>query len=277
MAIITLTTDFGVRDHFVGAIKGFIYSELREAVIVDISHHISPFNILEAAYILKNAYKTFPKGTVHIIGVDSELTPENKHIAVTIDGHHFVGADNGILSFLAQEIVPEKMVEINIHDRVQGIFPVLDVFVKVATHLARGGQPEVIGKKISSMKVLKGLSPVVNTAQDQISGSVIYIDNYGNVISNISRKFFDTYRKGRNFEVWARNHRFSRIHEKYSDVINFNLDKSKRNADGERLALFNSSGLIEIAVYKSNLETVGGASSLLGLNYRDSITIKFNG
>lgn len=276
MAIITLTTDFGVRDHFVGAIKGYIYSELPEAVVVDISHHVSPFNITEAAYILKNAYQTFPKGTVHIIGVDSELTPENKHIAVTIDGHHFVGADNGILSFLAQEIMPEKIVEINIHDRVQGIFPVLDVFVKVSTHLARGGQPEVIGKRIDSMKVLKGLSPVVNTAGDQISGSVIYIDNYGNVISNISRKFFEQYRKGRNFELWARNHKFERICEKYSDVINFNNEKSRRNADGDRLAIFNSSGLIEIAIYKSNLETVGGASSLLGLTYRDSITVKFN-
>jgi S-adenosylmethionine hydrolase len=275
MAIITLTTDFGIRDHFVGAIKGFIYSELPEAVIVDISHHISPFNITEAAYILKNAYKTFPRGTVHIIGVDSELTPENKHIAVTIDGHHFVGADNGILSFLAQEIVPEKIVEINIHDRVQGVFPVLDVFVKVGTHLARGGQPEVIGKRLESMKVLKGLSPVVNAAGNQINGNVIYIDNYGNVISNISRKFFETHCKGRKFELWARNHKFERIHEKYSDVINFNVERSKRNADGDKLAIFNSSGLIEIAVYKSNLETVGGASSLLGLNYRDSITLKF--
>lgn len=277
MAIITLTTDFGVRDHFVGAIKGFIYSELPEAIIVDISHQISPFNITEAAYILKNAYKTFPKGSVHIIGVDSELTPDNKHIAVTIDGHHFVGADNGILSLLAQEINPEKMVEINIHDRVQGIFPVLDVFVKVATHLARGGQPEVIGKRIDAIKVLKGLSPVVNTAQNQIKGSVIYIDNYGNVISNISRKFFETYRKGRDFEVWARNHRFTSIHERYSDAINFNVEKSKRNADGKRLAIFNSSNLLEIAVYKSNLDTVGGASSLLGLSYRDSITITFIG
>ncbi|MBL7473076.1 SAM hydrolase/SAM-dependent halogenase family protein [Robertkochia sediminum] len=276
MAIITLTTDFGIRDHFVGAIKGYIYSELPEAVIVDISHHVSPFNITEAAYILKNAYKTFPKGTVHIIGVDSELTPENRHIAVTIDGHHFVGADNGILSFLAQEVVPEKMVEINIHDRVQeGIFPVLDVFVKVGAHLARGGQPEVIGKRIESMKVLKGLAPVINTSEDQISGTVIYIDNYGNVITNISRKIFDKYRKGRDFELWARNHKFSNIHQKYSDVVNFNSEKSKRNADGEKLAIFNSSGLIEIAVYKSNLETVGGASSLLGLNYRDSITLKF--
>lgn len=277
MAIITLTTDFGVRDHFVGAIKGFIYSELPEAIIVDISHQISPFNITEAAYILKNAYKTFPKGSVHIIGVDSELTPENKHIAVTIDGHHFVGADNGILSLLAQEINPEKMVEINIHDRVQGIFPVLDVFVKVAAHLARGGQPEVIGKRIDSIKVLKGLSPVVNTVQNQINGNVIYIDNYGNVISNISRKFFETYRKGRDFEVWARNHRFTNIYERYSDAINFNLEKSKRNADGKRLAIFNSSDLLEIAVYKSNLDTVGGASSLLGLSYRDSITITFIG
>ena len=158
MAIITLTTDFGVRDHFVGAIKGFILSEIEGATIVDISHLVSPFNIVEASYILKNAYKTFPEGTIHIIGVDSELTPINKHVAVKIDGHYFIGADNGILSFLAKEINPEKMVEINIHDRIESVFPVLDVFVKVAGHISRGGTLEVIGKSIGELKMLKGLS-----------------------------------------------------------------------------------------------------------------------
>lgn len=276
MPIITLTTDFGTRDHFAGATKGFIYSELPEAVIVDISHEISPFNIIEAAYILKNAYKTFPKGTVHLIGVDSELTPENRHIAVTIDGHHFVGADNGILSFLTQEIVPEKMVEINIHDRVQGTFPIIEVFVKVGAHIARGGTLEVIGKPITALKEISGMTPQVNSSGDQISGSVIYIDNYGNVITNISRKLFEAHHKGRKFELWARNHRFTRIRERYSDVVNFDIEKAKRNDDGEKLALFNSGNLIELAVYKSNLQTVGGASGLLGLKFRDAITIKFS-
>ena len=148
MSIITLTTDFGTKDHFVGAIKGTIYSELPNARIVDISHQISPFNITETAYILKNAYKSFPEGSIHIIGVDSELSIENKHIALYLDNHYFICPDNGVISLLASEIKPEKIAEINIHDRVETSFPVLDVFVKVACHIARGGTLEVIGKII---------------------------------------------------------------------------------------------------------------------------------
>src|SRR5690606_25503861 len=128
----TLTTDFGEKDHFAGAVKGAIYKEMEDAKIVDISHSVSPFHIAEAAYIIQNAYKSFPKGSIHIIGIDSELTPENKHIAVLLDGHYFICADNGIISLITQEIRPEKMVEINIHNRVMSDFPVLDVFVKVA-------------------------------------------------------------------------------------------------------------------------------------------------
>ncbi|WP_335964263.1 SAM-dependent chlorinase/fluorinase [Galbibacter sp. PAP.153] len=274
MAIITLTTDFGERDHFVGAIKGFILSEIDNATIVDISHLVSPFNIMEAAFILKNAYKTFPKGSIHIIGVDSELTPINKHMAVLIDGHYFIGADNGILSFLACEINPEKMVEINIHDRIESVFPVLDVFVKVAGHISRGGTLEVIGKSITKLKMLKDLSPIINNEETQITGSVIYIDNYGNVITNIPMQLFERYKRGRNFELWARNHKFTKIYTKYSEAVNF--DKKKpNNKDGEKLAIFNSANLIELAIYRSNLDTVGGASTLLGLKYRDTVTVNF--
>jgi hypothetical protein len=137
--IITLTTDFGQKDHFVGAVKGAIYSELVAVNVVDISHNISPFNIQEAAYIIQNAYRSFPKGSVHIIGIDSELTPENKHIAVKLDDHYFVCADNGIISMISAEFVPEQLVEINIHNNVETSFTVLDIFVTVACHIARGG------------------------------------------------------------------------------------------------------------------------------------------
>ena len=116
MSLITLTTDFGTKDHFVGAVKGAIYSEFPDMKIVDISHEISPFNITQTAYILKNAYKSFPEGTVHIIGVDSEINKENKHIALKIDNHYFICADNGVISLIASDIKPEKIVEINIHD-----------------------------------------------------------------------------------------------------------------------------------------------------------------
>ncbi|UOB17864.1 SAM hydrolase/SAM-dependent halogenase family protein [Abyssalbus ytuae] len=275
MAIITLTTDFGEKDHFAGAIKGAIYKEIENVVVVDISHTVDPFNIQEAAYIIQNAYKSFPDGSIHIIGVDSELTPENKHIAVFLNNHYFICADNGIVSILATEFNPEKIVEINIHDRVESIFPALDIFAKVAAHIARGGTLEVIGKLIKGIKPVKELAPLINNEQNQISGSVIYIDNYGNVITNITRKLFDTVRKGRDFELYARNHQFTVIHNKYSDAINFNIEKSRREDDGKKLAVFNSGGFIEIAVYRSNLNTVGGASTLLGLRYRDTVTIKF--
>src|SRR5690606_34670739 len=198
------TSDFGEKDHFVGAIKGAVYSELSDVKIVDISHFVSPFNISQAAYIIQNAYKSFPKESIHIIGVDSELNPENKHLAVKLDGHYFICADNGILSMLCNDITPEKIVEINIHDIVQSSFPVLDVFVKVACHLARGGKLDVIGKTIDAIKSTKNLAPFINEDKTQIIGNIIYIDNYGNVVTNIKQSFFETIQKGRDFVIWAR-------------------------------------------------------------------------
>jgi len=276
MAIITLTTDFGEKDYFAGAVKGAIYSELSEVRIVDISHSVSPFHISEAAYIIKNAYKSFPKGSIHIIGIDSELTPENKHLAVKLDEHYFICANNGILSLLASEIVPEKIVEINIHDKIQTNFPVLDVFVKVACHISRGGTLEVIGKNIREVKHLKQFEPLINSEKDQILGHVIYIDNYGNVITNISRKLFESVGKGRDFKISARNVNFSVIYETYSHAINFDVEKENRKEeDGKKLAVFNSAGYIELAIYKSNPSTVGSAASLFGLEYLDTITVNF--
>lgn len=275
MPIITLTTDFGEKDHFVGAVKGAIYSELDSSRIVDISHSISPFHITEAAYIIQNAYGSFPPGSIHIIGIDSELTPENKHIAVLLDGHYFICANNGIISMLASEINPEKIVEINIHDRVISNFPVLDVFVKVACHIARGGTLEVIGKHISEIKQITGIKPVVNQKADQIIGNVIYIDNYGNVVCNIAKKLFDEVGKGRPFNITARTATFEKIHHSYSDAINFDQPQGKREEDGKKVAVWNTGGYLELAIYKSNPSTVGSASTLFGLHFRDTITINF--
>ncbi|MDH7444025.1 SAM hydrolase/SAM-dependent halogenase family protein [Aquimarina sp. 2201CG14-23] len=275
MPIITLTTDFGIKDHFVSAVKGAIYTELPEATIVDISHEISPFHITEAAYIIQNAYKSFPKGSIHIVGIDSELNPENKHIAVKLDEHYFICANNGLISLIASEFRPEKIVEINIHDAIGTNFPVLDVFVAVACHIARGGTLEVIGKPISDIKLIRGITPIVNVGDKQIVGSIIYIDNYGNLITNITRKLFEDVGKGRDFKITARSAIFNTIYERYSDAINFTIEKSKREEDGKKLAVFNSSGYLELAIYKSNPKTVGGASSLFGLYYRDTVSITF--
>jgi hypothetical protein len=275
MAIITLTTDFGEKDHFVGAIKGSIYSELEDVKIVDISHSVSPFNVLEAAYIIQNAYKSFPKGSIHLIGIDSELNPDNKHIAVNLDEHYFICANNGIMSMICNEIAAEKIVEINIHDKIETNFPVLDVFVKVACHIARGGTLEVVGKVISNIKPIKNMIPFINDEQSQIIGNVIYIDNYGNVVTNIRRKFFEQIQKGRSFEISARSYKFKDIYKKYSDIVNFGVPEEDRQDEGRGLVVFNSSDYLEIAIYKSDLATVGSASSLMGLQMRDTVTVNF--
>lgn len=275
MAIITLTTDFGTKDHFVGALKGSIYKELADVTIVDISHDIGPFNIQECAYILSNAYKSFPDGTIHVVGVDAEPTVENQHVAVFLDGHYFITANNGVIGLLTSEINPEKVVQINIPNPVHGSFPVMDVFVQVACHIARGGTLEVVGKPFDQLKDLKDFLPSVTDGGKKIIGSVIYIDNYGNVVTNIKKKFFEAYRKGRDFELNARTTKIKEIHNKYSDIVNFDLEKNSRRGPGDKLALFNSSEYIELAIYKSDLNTVGGASTLLGLDYRDTITVNF--
>ena len=276
MIIVTLTTDFGNKDYFVSTIKAALLSELNNPNIIDISHQISPYNVTEAAYILKNAYKAFPKGTIHLIGVDSELTPENKHLSMFFDGHYFIGADNGIFSLILDGKKAEKIVSINIHNNTVSTFPVLDIFVKIAGHISRNGELEVVGKTTNSILELTNLNPVINNKDNKILGSVIYIDNYGNVVTNITEKIFKNIGKKREFTIIARTIKFKTIYNNYSEAIDFSLKKDKREEDGKKIALFNTSGHLELAIYKSNPSTVGSASTLFGLNYRDPVTIIFN-
>lgn len=274
MSFITLTTDFGTKDHFVGAVKGAIYSQLPTAKIIDITHEISPFNITETAYILKNSYKSFPKGTVHIVGVDSELSERNKHIALELDEHFFVCPDNGLISMIASEIQPTKIVEITIHNRVESSFPVLDVFVNVACFIIRGGNLSIVGKEIKEYKKLIEIQAKVSRNQNQITGGILYVDNYGNLITNITRKLFDEVGKGRPFIIRASRYSFTKIYNKYNEIVPADATNMS-SFDGQKLALFNSAGYLEIAVYRSNLQTVGGASTLLGMEYRDTVIIDF--
>ena len=194
MSIITLTTDFGHKDYFVSVTKAALLQETPKSTIVDISHDISPFNHTEAAYILKNAYKNFPKGSIHIVGVDSELSPENNHIVMAYDGHYFIGANNGIFSLLLEENKYEKLIEINIHNTVLSSFPVLDVFVKVAAHLTRNGSIDVVGRSFEGLKEMTGVRPVIHESGRQLIGSVIYIDNFGNVVTNIKKACLQRYK-----------------------------------------------------------------------------------
>lgn len=272
--IITLTTDFGTKDYFVGALKGHIYDELPQARILDISHKISPFSINEAAYIIKNAYHHFPKGSIHIIGVDTEYSEENKHIAMLLDDHYFICANNGVMSLITANFNPKKIIEINVPNNQNNTY-FLSNFINTACHLARGGKLDLIGKKATDIKTIQELKPFINKEQNKIIGNILYIDNFGNAISNIDKLIFDTIGKGRKFEIKTRHYTFTKINKKYNDIVNFEVPKEQRRDDGKKLLLFNSDNYLEIAVYKSNLKSVGGASSLLGLKYRDTLTINF--
>ena len=275
MVLVTLTTDFGHKDYSVSVIKAALLNQIPNVNIIDISHEISPYNLSETAYILNNAFKAFPKGSIHIVGVESEYTRENIHLVMQLEGHFFIGADNGIFSLIKGDIKPEKVVAINIHKTVNSSFPVLDIFVQAAAHISRKGTLEVIGNPINNIRELTNIKPVISQDINQIMGSVIFIDNYGNVITNITKKLFKEIGKSRTFIINARTVKFREIHSSYSQAIDFSIPKQDREEDGKKLALFNTAGHLELAVYKSNPNTVGSASSLFGLDYRDLISIKF--
>ncbi|MFY0481091.1 SAM hydrolase/SAM-dependent halogenase family protein [Flavobacterium sp. PLA-1-15] len=280
MSIITLTTDYGLKDHFVGALKGKILSEFEEAQIIDLSHDIDPFNTVEASYVVGAGYLSFPKGTVHLIGVDLERNKETQHLAIEWNGHFFICADNGILSMLTQKIIPQKIVTINIHDRLPSDATDLDVFVTVACHLAKGGLLNVIGKEINAMKEVTEIQPVIASDGNSIKGHVIYIDHFGNVIINISKSIFMETAKGRPYEIEINNGlkrnktTLKNIWPKYSDIA-ISDKYAVKNFEGQKLAIFNEAGYLEIAIFRSNPNSVGSASSLLGLYYRDEVTVVF--
>ncbi len=281
MSIITLTTDYGLKDHFVGALKGKIISEFADANIIDISHDIDPFNTSEASYIIGAAYSHFPKGTVHFIGVDAEFNKENQHIAMQWNDHYFIGADNGVLTMLLQHQTPQKLVAITIHDRLPTDATDADVLITVACHLAKGGLLNVIGKEIQTLKQVTQLQPIVSSDKSAIKGNVIYIDHFGNVVTNITKKLFLEIAKGRPYEIpllqgksQKKSNPIKNIWAKYSDISK-STNYALKNYEGDKLAIFNEAGFLEIAIFRSNPMRVGSASSLLGLGYRDTITVNF--
>ncbi len=257
MAIITLTSDWGLKDHYIGAVKGAILKLLPGAQIIDISHQIPAFDLNQAAFIIRNFYPNFPEGTIHILAINTEAAVETPHTLVLYNGHYFIAADNGIFSLLFDE-KPEKIIELDvIQDSDYFIFPTRDVFAKVACHIA-GGQPiEKLGFAKESVLQRIAFQPVIQ--EDLIKGKVIYIDNYENVFINIKESLFKSATKNRKFAITFRslNYRITEISQSYKDV-----------SQGEMLALFSTSGFIEIAIRE------GKASSLLGLKMDQLVTVE---
>ncbi|MCX6267910.1 MAG: SAM-dependent chlorinase/fluorinase [Bacteroidetes bacterium] len=257
MAIITLTSDWGLKDHYTGAVKGAILRLLPGAQIVDISHDIPAFDLNQAAFIIRNFYPNFPDGTIHILAINTEAAVETPHTLVFHRGHYFIGADNGIFSLLFDE-KPEKIIELDIiQDSDYFTFSTRDVFVKVACHIA-GGQPiEQLGFPKENILQRIAFQPVIQG--DLIKGKVIYIDSYENVFTNITETLFKSAVKNRKFAITFRspNYRITEISKSYKDV-----------SLGEMLALFSTSGYIEIAMRE------GMASSLLGLKMDQMVTVE---
>jgi S-adenosylmethionine hydrolase len=258
MAIITLTTDLGSKDFYQAALKGSILSILPTANIVDITHEVPSFNISYAAFVLKNVYNYFPKGTVHLIGIDSVFSEQSKYVALKHQDHFFVGADNGIFSLLFDE-APDEIVELNIMQDLKYLhFPLVDIFVKAAIHLAKGGKLKEIGLPADTVEERMLLHPVIE--RDIIRGSVIYIDTFCNVITNITKELFTRIQRNRDFTLYFRK----------SETINQLSWHYNEVPEGEKLCLFGISNHLEIAINK------GKASGLLGLHLNDIVRVEFH-
>lgn len=260
MAIISLTTDWHHRDYYLGALKGRLLSLCPESTLIDVSHNIGNFNTSQAAFILKNAYYHFPKGTIHLVGINSEATPTHPHIVAKYDGHYFIGADNGIFSLLMGSNVEEIIQIENIELEEKFLtFPELNIFTKVAAHISSGKDINELGSKKDELFKLIRIRSVIQ--EKSISGHIIYVDSFGNVTTNISKELFYSTCNNREFEilVQSNHYKIDKISKNYNDT-----------PDGDILALFNATGLLEIAINKGNL------AELLQLDINSDIRIKFH-
>jgi len=258
MPIITLTTDWGLKDHYAAAVKGKLYSQLPDLKIVDISHQVAPFSIEQAAFVFKNCYQNFPEGTIHILGVSTEESEKSPHTALFHNGHYFIGADSGIFSMIFDD-QPEKIVELNIpQDSDSFTFSSHNRFVNAAVHLASGKPLEELGDLREKINLKLQFKPAIN--KDTIKGMVIYIDAYENLVTNITQDLFKSVGKGRKYHVLLRGEKINKVYQSYNDV-----------PIGEIVVIFGSNAHLEVAINHGN------ASSLLGISLNDSIMIEFKG
>lgn len=265
MAIITLTSDLGTRDHYVALVKAAILTQAPQALIVDISHEVRSFDIAAAAFLVRSSWQQFPMGTVHVIGINPELTTAQSHVVVQYMGHYFISADNGIFSLLFDE-EPDEIYEINLNQGADWTFPMKGVFATAAAHLSRGGAPDFLGKRVDSIQL--AFIPGITIEEKLLRGRVEYIDHYGNVYTNITKSVFEGVRKKRAFAIQFKSSGFAikKISHYYTEAL-----------VGERLAMWASNDSLMIAINGGANDNGGGASSLFGLEVDDVIRIEFYG
>ncbi|GAC1381948.1 MAG: SAM-dependent chlorinase/fluorinase [Ginsengibacter sp.] len=247
MPVITLTSDIGRQDFLVGAIKGKLFENNDNLQIVDISHDIPPFNYPQAAYVCRNSIKNFPKGTIHLIFVNLfESKPD--HLLLIKHHDQYIGcADNGLITMILEEL-PEKIVALPLSKTEhKNTIYCASIFADAIKKLESGKTLDEIGDNSVSINVKNHLRPL--SGPNWLEGQIIFIDNFENVIINITREEFEEQRKGRSFKiVFKRDEIIDKISDTYADV-----------PESEKLALFNSASYLEIAINKGN------AAGLFGL------------
>lgn len=256
MAIVTLLTDSGRSDHYVAAIKAKILGINPGLTVVDISHDVIPCDLAHGAFILKSVFRDFPKGTVHLIGVDSTGSKDDTYIAVQLEEHVFVSADNGLLGLISDKN-HQHSIQLNSITPIQTTFPEKEILAPAAAKLASGVSLTTLGKPLNEYK--KMLNRQVKATRKIISGHIVRVDNFGNLITNINKQDFDILSKGKNYTIQFGGEKFKRIHSNYNQA-----------EQGDCFLIFNDLNLLEIGIYKGN------ASELLGLQYDSPVSITFD-
>lgn len=254
MPLVTLTSDIGEQDYLVGAAKGRLLRINPEFQIADITHKLSPFNYPQAAYVCRNAIKNFPEYTYHIVLVNLFETRPEQLLFAFQKNQYLICADNGLLSMIIEE-KPEMVVGIQLDKTaIRNTLYCIDAAAKAITQLINGEPLEIIGTPDATYIEKNPLRPTFG--ENWIEGQIIFIDNFENVIVNITQEQFEEQRKGRRFKIeFKRDEVVERISGSYADV-----------PQGEKLVLFNSAGYMEIAINKGN------AAGLFGLKgYSESM------
>lgn len=258
MAIITFTSDLGDSSHYSALLKGVVYSLAPQAVVIDITHNVPNFDVMNAAYVVRSTSIAYPPGSVHVLAVDPERGDSATGVLMQFRNQYFIGPDNGVLSLIA-EGEHHLCRELRNEDLFSSLFPrsfrAARMYAPVAAYLANGGDPARVGPAYE-MKELKWGEPTYYG--NSLRGKIIHIDKFGNVITNIRKPDFLRIKNERPFEIIVRNYRLKRIVTTYSDV-----DK------GHALALFAENEHLELAMREQP------AAELLGLKVHDMITIEF--
>ena len=259
--IITLTTDFGTKDAYVGAMKGVILRINPDARIVDISHDISPQDVMEAAYVLRDAAFLYPPDSVHLVVVDPGVGTDRFPVALRAADYHFVGPDNGIFALLLGDDEPDATVVLDREkywrtDHISTSFHGRDIFAPAAAHLSLGQPLCDLGRPLDRLTPLHWALPMSD--DEGIQGWVVHVDHFGNCVTNVARKLLDERRGEREIKCFVGNAILDGISRTYSAV-----------ETGEPLIHINSGEFLEIAV------RAGNASELLGIRKGDPVNILF--